>query len=175
MPSTKFLPLLPVALVPFYATLLFKAAHHKAPLVRLTFEEEYDYIVGRLPNIFLDVPLLAAEIQQTKFDWAYLTVPQEAACFGLKNRELIDGLRDKDSALAKLDKHIADTLDGEELYEETVGALNYHEKIVKSVSRPRCALSTRATVVPTVIEANQLSHAGTSDGYSSNNFMGAAH
>nr|XP_037273561.1 glucose dehydrogenase [FAD, quinone]-like [Rhipicephalus microplus] len=42
---------------------------------------------GRLPNIFLDVPLLAAEIQQTKFDWAYVTVPQEAACFGLKNRQ----------------------------------------------------------------------------------------
>ncbi|XP_037581983.1 glucose dehydrogenase [FAD, quinone]-like [Dermacentor silvarum] len=114
MPSTKFLPLLPMALMPFYATLLFKAAYHKAPLVRLTFEDEYDYIVvgggsagavvasrlsedpevsvllleaGRVPNFFLDVPLLAAEIQQTKFDWAYLTVPQEAACFGLKNRQ----------------------------------------------------------------------------------------
>ncbi|XP_075728660.1 L-sorbose 1-dehydrogenase isoform X2 [Rhipicephalus microplus] len=126
MPSVKFLPLLPVALVPFYAALLFKAAHHKAPLVRFTFEEEYDYIVvgggsagavvasrlsedpevsvllleaGRLPNIFLDVPLLAAEIQQTKFDWAYVTVPQEAACFGLKNREQVSGVaEDREAA-----------------------------------------------------------------------------
>ncbi|CAN7994400.1 unnamed protein product [Ixodes pacificus] len=42
---------------------------------------------GGLPNFFLDVPLLAAEIQQTKFDWAYRTVPQEVSCFGLKNRQ----------------------------------------------------------------------------------------
>lgn len=41
---------------------------------------------GGYPNLFLDVPLLAAEIQQTKFDWAYRTLPQEFACFGLKNR-----------------------------------------------------------------------------------------
>ncbi|XP_077528862.1 glucose dehydrogenase [FAD, quinone]-like [Haemaphysalis longicornis] len=110
----KLLPLLPMTLVPLYTTLLFKTVPHKAPLVRFSFEEEYDYVVvgggsagavvasrlsedpevtvllleaGRLPNFFLDVPLLAAEIQQTKFDWAYRTVPQEAACFGLKNRQ----------------------------------------------------------------------------------------
>ncbi|XP_029837308.4 glucose dehydrogenase [FAD, quinone]-like [Ixodes scapularis] len=106
--------LLPLALVPFYSAFLFKATLRGPPLVKFTFADVYDYIVvgggsagavvasrlsedpgvsvllleaGGLPNFFLDVPLLAAEIQQTKFDWAYRTVPQEVSCFGLKNRQ----------------------------------------------------------------------------------------
>ncbi|KAL1479497.1 hypothetical protein MTO96_034817 [Rhipicephalus appendiculatus] len=38
-------------------------------------------------------------------------------------QERIDGLRDNDTALAELDKQIADALDGEEFDAEIVGAL----------------------------------------------------
>ncbi|XP_037528464.1 uncharacterized protein LOC119405695 [Rhipicephalus sanguineus] len=88
-------------------------------------------------------------------------------------KELIDGLRDKDTALAQLDKQIADALDGEEFDEENMGALDYHEKIVKSISRLRSAMNTRAAVGSTVTESNQPWHAGTIDGASSS--IGAAH
>ncbi|KAL1414389.1 hypothetical protein MTO96_030368 [Rhipicephalus appendiculatus] len=47
-------------------------------------------------------------------------------------QERIDGLRDKDTALAELDKQIADALDGEEFDADIVGALDYHESIVKA-------------------------------------------
>ncbi|KAL1442357.1 hypothetical protein MTO96_007824 [Rhipicephalus appendiculatus] len=66
-------------------------------------------------------------------------------------------LRDKDSALAELDKQIADAFDGEEFDEDIMGALDCHEKIVKAVSRLRSALNARASVGPTVVEANQSS------------------
>ncbi|KAL1481011.1 hypothetical protein MTO96_050551 [Rhipicephalus appendiculatus] len=75
-------------------------------------------------------------------------------------QELIDGLRDRDSALAELDKQIADAFDGEEIDEEIMGALDYHEKIAKAVSRLRSALNTRALVGPTVVEFNQSRHEG---------------
>ncbi|XP_037529255.1 uncharacterized protein LOC119406592 [Rhipicephalus sanguineus] len=87
--------------------------------------------------------------------------------------ELIDELRDKVSALAELDKQIAYALDGEEFGEEITGAIEYHEKIVKAVSRLRSALNACASVGPTVIEANQPRHADTIDGSSSS--MEAAH
>lgn len=34
---------------------------------------------------FLDIPLLAPLIQNTPYDWQYITVPQQNACKGLKN------------------------------------------------------------------------------------------
>ncbi|KAL1464015.1 hypothetical protein MTO96_027049 [Rhipicephalus appendiculatus] len=56
-------------------------------------------------------------------------------------QERIDGLRDKDTALAELDKQIADALDGEEFDAEIVVALEYHERIVKAISRLRSAIN----------------------------------
>ncbi|KAL1436376.1 hypothetical protein MTO96_049736 [Rhipicephalus appendiculatus] len=87
-------------------------------------------------------------------------------------QERIDGLRDKDTALTELDKQIADALDGEEFDAEIVGALDYHERIVKVISRLRSALNARGPAGSTINETNQPRHAGTSDG--SSNSMGAA-
>ncbi|KAL1485447.1 hypothetical protein MTO96_031951 [Rhipicephalus appendiculatus] len=75
-------------------------------------------------------------------------------------QERIDGLRDKDTALAELDKQIADALDGEEFDAEIVGALEYHERIVKAISRLRSAINARAPLVSTINETNQPRHAG---------------
>ncbi|KAK9308829.1 hypothetical protein QLX08_001258 [Tetragonisca angustula] len=36
---------------------------------------------------FLDIPLLAPLIQNTAYDWQYITVPQQNACKGLKNNQ----------------------------------------------------------------------------------------
>lgn len=36
---------------------------------------------------FLDIPLLAPIIQQTAYDWQYITVPQKYACKGLVNNQ----------------------------------------------------------------------------------------
>ncbi|KAL1477985.1 hypothetical protein MTO96_035314 [Rhipicephalus appendiculatus] len=74
-------------------------------------------------------------------------------------QERIDGLRDKDTALAELDKQIADALDGEEFDAEIVGALEYHERIVKAISRLRSAINARAPVGSTINETNQPRHA----------------
>ncbi|KAL1446205.1 hypothetical protein MTO96_028880 [Rhipicephalus appendiculatus] len=75
-------------------------------------------------------------------------------------QERIDGLRDKDTALAELDKQIADALDGEEFDAEIVGALEYHERIVKAISRLRSAINARAPLGSTINETNQPRHAG---------------
>ncbi|KAL1419981.1 hypothetical protein MTO96_004614 [Rhipicephalus appendiculatus] len=56
-------------------------------------------------------------------------------------RELIEGLRDKDSAFAELNKHIAQALNGEEFDEEIMGAPDYHEKMVKAISRLPSAMN----------------------------------
>ncbi|KAL1472847.1 hypothetical protein MTO96_039058 [Rhipicephalus appendiculatus] len=56
-------------------------------------------------------------------------------------QERIDGLRDKDTAPAEQNKQIADALDGEEFDAEIVGALDYHERIVKVISRLRSAIN----------------------------------
>ncbi|KAL1484611.1 hypothetical protein MTO96_032496 [Rhipicephalus appendiculatus] len=78
-----------------------------------------------------------------------------------QDKERIDGLRDKDTALAELDKQIADALDGEEFDAEIVGALEYHERIVKAISRLRSAINVRAPVGSTINETNQPRHAAT--------------
>ncbi|KAL1470387.1 hypothetical protein MTO96_024348 [Rhipicephalus appendiculatus] len=75
-------------------------------------------------------------------------------------QEHIDGLRDKDPALAELDKQIADALDSEEFDAEIVGALDYHERIVKAISRLRSAINTRAQDGSTIKETNQPRPAG---------------
>ncbi|KAL1472838.1 hypothetical protein MTO96_039069, partial [Rhipicephalus appendiculatus] len=87
--------------------------------------------------------------------------------------KLVDGPRDIDTALAEQEKQIADAIDGDDFYEEILGALDYHEKIVKATSRLHSAINARAPVGSTVIETNQQRQAGTSD--ASSNFMGAAH
>lgn len=46
MDAATFWSLLPVTLVPFYAAFVFKASRHLPPLIKFTFEDEYDYIVG---------------------------------------------------------------------------------------------------------------------------------
>lgn len=51
---------------------------------------EYGYTIllleaGGTAPPFLDIPLLAPLIQNTPYDWQYMTVPQQHACKGLKN------------------------------------------------------------------------------------------
>ncbi|KAH8037843.1 hypothetical protein HPB51_018331 [Rhipicephalus microplus] len=88
-------------------------------------------------------------------------------------QEMLNGLHDKDSALAELDKQIADIFDGKEFGEEVEGALDHHEKIMKAISRLQSVMNARATVAFTVLEASQSGHAGMSDG--SRQSMEAAH
>ncbi|XP_017796644.1 PREDICTED: glucose dehydrogenase [FAD, quinone] [Habropoda laboriosa] len=53
---------------------------------------EYGYKIllleaGGVAPPFLDIPLLAPLIQNTPYDWQYITVPQQNACKGLKNNQ----------------------------------------------------------------------------------------
>jgi len=41
---------------------------------------------GGSENIISDIPLAYQSLQNTPMDWAYRTVPQEASCFGLKDK-----------------------------------------------------------------------------------------
>ncbi|GFT56006.1 glucose dehydrogenase, partial [Nephila pilipes] len=41
---------------------------------------------GGVPKLKSEVPILAAQLQMTRNDWRYLTVPQRRSCFGLVNR-----------------------------------------------------------------------------------------
>lgn len=41
---------------------------------------------GGSENIISDIPLAYQSLQLTPMDWQYKTVPQEAACFGLKGK-----------------------------------------------------------------------------------------
>ncbi|KAH8029666.1 hypothetical protein HPB51_002223 [Rhipicephalus microplus] len=59
----------------------------------------------------------------------------------IRQVKILEGLRDKDSALAELNKQIADVLDGEEFGEEVAGTFVYQEKIVKAISRLRSAMN----------------------------------
>ncbi|XP_076334605.1 glucose dehydrogenase [FAD, quinone]-like isoform X2 [Tachypleus tridentatus] len=101
------------ALLPIMALLFFRSTDRRIQLPDAHFDMEYDYIIvgagsagatlasrlseepntsillleaGGLPDVLSSVPLLSAELQLTKYDWAFKTVPQEAACFGLKGK-----------------------------------------------------------------------------------------
>ncbi|GBN92093.1 Glucose dehydrogenase [FAD, quinone] [Araneus ventricosus] len=43
---------------------------------------------GGAPKLKSEVPILAAQLQMTRNDWRYLTVPQKHSCFGLINRQM---------------------------------------------------------------------------------------
>lgn len=72
-------------------------------------------------------------------------------------QEILDGLYDKDSAFAKLDKQITDALNGEECGEEIVAALDFHDKIVKAISRLRSAMNAGAPVGSIVLKEDNHS------------------
>ncbi|XP_022699478.1 glucose dehydrogenase [FAD, quinone]-like isoform X2 [Varroa jacobsoni] len=108
--------LLKAGLLPFLAWILLYVEREAPSFARISFDPEYDYIVvgggsagavlaarlsedplmrvllleaGGSPSALHDVPLLAAEFQKTRVDWQYKTVPQDAACFGLNNRQSV--------------------------------------------------------------------------------------
>lgn len=83
------------------------------PVQRDSWEREYDYIIvgagtagtvlanrlsedpsvrvllleaGGSENLVSDIPIAYQSLQQTPMDWAYATEPQEAACFGHKEK-----------------------------------------------------------------------------------------
>lgn len=72
-------------------------------------------------------------------------------------QEILHGLHDKDSALDKLDKQITDALNGEEFGEEIVAALDFHDKIVKAISRLRSAMNACAPVGSIALEEDNHS------------------
>lgn len=41
---------------------------------------------GGSENIISDIPIAYQMLQHTPMDWSYLTEPQEAACFGLREK-----------------------------------------------------------------------------------------
>ncbi|KAL1421139.1 hypothetical protein MTO96_023361 [Rhipicephalus appendiculatus] len=88
-------------------------------------------------------------------------------------QEIIYGFHSKDCAFTDMDRQLADVLDGEGFDEGIMVYLDCHEKIVKAVRRLRFVLNASGSVGPTVIEANQWKHAGTSGG--SSNCLGTAH
>ncbi|XP_076336480.1 glucose dehydrogenase [FAD, quinone]-like [Tachypleus tridentatus] len=102
------------ALLPLSFLFFVPSTYKKKPIATETFNYEYDYIIvgagsagavianrlsedlnirvllleaGGDENDVTDIPLLAANIQQTPLDWKYLTEPQELSCFGLKERK----------------------------------------------------------------------------------------
>ncbi|RWS00049.1 glucose dehydrogenase (acceptor)-like protein 3 [Dinothrombium tinctorium] len=103
------------AIVPILALLYARNFDQSFTVTRNNWDLEYDYIVvgagsagavmanrlsedsqwtvllleaGGSDNILSDIPLAAANLQQTPLDWAYQTEPQEAACYGLINRRM---------------------------------------------------------------------------------------
>ncbi|XP_035224994.1 glucose dehydrogenase [FAD, quinone]-like [Stegodyphus dumicola] len=85
------------------------------PRTSIGFDSEYDYIIvgagsagavlanrlsedpdisvllleaGSFPKLKSEVPIFAAQLQMTRNDWKYLTVPQNYSCFGLVDRKM---------------------------------------------------------------------------------------
>ncbi|XP_054157432.1 glucose dehydrogenase [FAD, quinone]-like [Oppia nitens] len=101
------------ALIPFTTFWLVRQADHTVNFGRNSWDQEYDYIVvgggsagcvlanrlsedpnvkvllleaGSSENMVTDFPIAVLNLQNTPIDWGYRTEPQEASCFGLKNR-----------------------------------------------------------------------------------------
>ncbi|CAG2105047.1 unnamed protein product [Medioppia subpectinata] len=107
--SLKLLPLIPV----FIAIILKAQLRHELYVKRLTWDDQYDYVVigagtagsvmaarlsedphvtvllleaGKAENIVSDVPMNSLNLQMTPMDWSFETVPQKGACLGMKGR-----------------------------------------------------------------------------------------
>ncbi|RWS11944.1 glucose dehydrogenase (acceptor)-like protein 3, partial [Dinothrombium tinctorium] len=101
------------AFIPLLSLFYSRKSDNLQIVTRDTWEKEYDYIIvgagsagavvasrlseipsvkvllleaGGSENIISDIPIAYQSLQQTPMDWSYLTEPQEAACFGLRER-----------------------------------------------------------------------------------------
>lgn len=107
--TVPLLPLLSWLAVPRLPRSDLSATH----VHRDSWDKEYDYIIvgggsagsvlanrlsevpavrvllleaGGSENAISDIPLAYQSLQQTPMDWAYVTVPQKASCFGLRGK-----------------------------------------------------------------------------------------
>ena len=103
------------AVLPLMTLFVMKRADNMLPVQRDSWDREYDYIVvgagsagavvanrlsedptvrvllleaGGSENLISDIPIAYQTLQQTPMDWSYATEPQEAACFGHKEKVL---------------------------------------------------------------------------------------
>ncbi|XP_074605752.1 glucose dehydrogenase [FAD, quinone]-like [Brevipalpus obovatus] len=101
------------ALVPLLSFWFLRKSDSGYPVTRSSWEKEYDYIIvgagsagavlanrlsenpmvkvllleaGGSENIISDIPIAYQMLQHTPMDWSYLTEPQEASCFGLREK-----------------------------------------------------------------------------------------
>ncbi|XP_071865890.1 alcohol dehydrogenase [acceptor] isoform X1 [Bombus fervidus] len=73
-----------------YDFIIVGAGTAGAVLTKRLAEDGYTILLleaGGAAPPFLDIPLLAPLIQNTPYDWQYITVPQQNACKGLKNNQ----------------------------------------------------------------------------------------
>ena len=101
------------AFLPLMTLFVMKRADNILPVQRDSWDRDYDYIVvgagsagavmanrlsedptvrvllleaGGSENLISDIPIAYQSLQQTPMDWSYVTEPQEAACFGHKEK-----------------------------------------------------------------------------------------
>ncbi|XP_054166150.1 glucose dehydrogenase [FAD, quinone]-like [Oppia nitens] len=101
------------AMLPLMTLFVMKRADNIMPVQRDSWDRDYDYIVvgagsagsvlasrlsedptvrvllleaGGSENLISDIPIAYQSLQQTPMDWSYRTEPQEAACFGHKEK-----------------------------------------------------------------------------------------
>lgn len=101
------------AVLPLMTLFVMKRADNILPVQRDSWDREYDYIIvgagsagavmanrlsedptvrvllleaGGSENLISDIPIAYQSLQQTPMDWSYATEPQEAACFGHKEK-----------------------------------------------------------------------------------------
>ncbi|KAG8194260.1 hypothetical protein JTE90_024588 [Oedothorax gibbosus] len=101
--------------VSLFALLYLFSDNSFVPPTTLVFDSEYDYIIvgagsagsvlanrlsedpsvrvllleaGGTPKLKSELPILAAQLQMTRNDWRYYTVPQKRSCFGLVGRKM---------------------------------------------------------------------------------------
>lgn len=102
-----------IGMLPLMTYFYIKRSDNLVPVQRDTWEREYDYIIvgagsagavlanrlsedpnnrvllleaGGSENMISDIPIAYQSLQQTPMDWGYQTEPQEAACFGHKEK-----------------------------------------------------------------------------------------